>query len=64
MNEKLAQIYNMEKEFLESKRNLQNQITSEIRLMQGHKSYELSLEALNKSDKTIYIPYGKAFLRR
>ena len=55
MNERLSQIYNMEKEFLSSKRILQNQITGEIRLMQSQKSYELSLEALNKSDKSIYM---------
>lgn len=64
MNERLSQIYNLEKEFIGSKRVLQNLITSEIRLMQSQKSYELSLEALNKSEKSIYIPFGKAFLMR
>lgn len=64
MNERLSQIYSIEKEFLASKQILQNQMTAEIRLMQSQKSYELSLEALNKSEKSIYIPYGKAYLLR
>lgn len=64
MNERLSQLYNLEKEFLASKQQLQNQITEEIRMMQSQKSYELSLEALEKSDKSVYIPFGKAFLLR
>ena len=64
MDERLTQIYNMEKEFLQSKQLLQNQITGEIRLMQSQKSYELSLEALEKSTRSVYIPFGKAFLMK
>lgn len=64
MNERLSQIYSIEKEFLGSKQVLQSQMTAEIRLMQSQKSYELSLEALKKSEKSIFIPYGKAYLLR
>ena len=64
MNERLNQVYTLEKQFINSKQILQNQMNEEIRMAQSQKSYEFSLDALNKSNKRVFIPYGRAFLLR
>lgn len=64
MNEKLTRIYNLEKEYIGAKQQLQKFITEELTLMQKQRNYELSVEALNASQNRVLIPFGKAFILR
>ena len=64
MNERLTQIYNLEKQYIQSKQILQRNITQEIQMTQSLKSYDFSLDALKESDKKVFIPFGRAFLLR
>ena len=65
MDNTLSQIYQLEKEFIESRTQYENFANKEIQSIQNIKIFETSLKELDKNTNgKVYQPMGKAFILR
>ena len=66
METSLNQVYQLEKEMLEQRSKYDQYYNNEILCTQNIKIFEFSLDAIEEqpSDRAVYQPLGKAFLRR
>lgn len=67
MEETINQVYKLEKEFLESKQQLQRSIEQEVQAIQKKTIIKQSIDALNEEEnkgRNVYQPLGLCYILR